>query len=202
MFLPTSNAVSSVVEMRPFARSSKKSLMPSVEALSAGLDGKLDRLRIGGEEIGRAHGVDELPHAKAQLCLGLLVDRRRLDRVLEKARVREVGALDRVEARVVCATPRPRSAGRSSFAIGAAPASPGSPQPASPTRIPSSASEVLLHLGVVLRRRNERPVGSCLASPAPTRSAVPNCRIIACPACEGFASSCAGSFGDLAIGYS
>src|SRR5207253_6328920 len=71
------------------------------QTLSTRLGSELQGFRIGKEEIRWTHSVDELPHAVAHLRLGLFVELRRLDRVLEKAGIGEVTAPDEVETRVV-----------------------------------------------------------------------------------------------------
>jgi hypothetical protein len=56
-----------------------------LETAAPGFEGELDRIRIGGREIGRAHRVDELAREKARLVLGLGVKARGLDHVVEQA---------------------------------------------------------------------------------------------------------------------
>jgi len=73
---PTSNAVSSVIETRPLAKSSTKSRMPCARLGAAGFYCGLQRFRIGEQRIGGAQRIDRLAQHEAPLGLGTRIKRR------------------------------------------------------------------------------------------------------------------------------
>ncbi|MCP2061794.1 UNVERIFIED_ORG: hypothetical protein J2R84_005847 [Bradyrhizobium japonicum] len=62
---------------------------------------ELDDIRIGGQEIGRAHRLDELAREEAQSMLFLLVEIERLDEVDAVARVQQIALLQQTIGRIV-----------------------------------------------------------------------------------------------------
>src|ERR1051326_3632984 len=67
---------------------------PARKTLAARLERLLERLRVGGGEIGRAHGVDPLLHRKARTLLRQRLKRGLLHRFSEIARSEEVRLLE------------------------------------------------------------------------------------------------------------
>jgi hypothetical protein len=71
------------------------------QAFALGFDCQLEHLGVGGREVGRAHGIDELFGEEAQLVPGGLVNVGRFDEVIDQPRIEQVILFEQAVDRVV-----------------------------------------------------------------------------------------------------
>ena len=184
MFAPTSNAVSSVIEMRPLLHVAKEVLRPFRGASRPGSPWRLERLGIGEQVVRGRRGVEVLAHEEAHALLGR-ASSSFVHRLHHGLRGEEIGIAEVAEApeavplgrrRSACrrTARRPRPAGGRHWTIGqlllhVAVLEPGErfglqrirARPGRPPRIPPSAS------GVAPPPASVAAISSCAAASAP-----------------------------------